>query len=158
MKLTAFMCAIGLFFGVKAVHAVSSYANAVHDSDALNILLQRSDLPLSELQSLLSNCNASQQSMYFCAWRDEIVSAQAFSRTVLEKSHQWSTCGKALDAWVSQVERARDQQCEAAARQEFGEGSMRPTAQLLCAAQTTKRLNQRLAQMRGCEELSDHLP
>ena len=54
-------------------------ANSAEDPASLAVvaqLTQRSGLPEATLQGLLSHCHVSQQTMYFCAWRD-LLSADA---------------------------------------------------------------------------------
>ncbi len=80
----------------------------------------RSGLPASEVNALLSDCDSNQTSMNFCAWRD-------------------------LDAQIAKWKRARDASCEKSTRNAWGDGSMRPAAQAICATEATKKMTKRLS-------------
>jgi len=114
-------------------------------------LSQRSGLPDIELSSLLSDCNANQQSMYFCAWRDQIAADRVFGRVLAEKHQKMPQCKTSIQSKVASWARSRDKSCDQSATKEWGEGSMKPTAQVLCVTAETMRMTKRLERMNGCK-------
>ena len=117
----------------------------------LGELSQRSGLPDVELSNLLADCNANQQSMYFCAWRDQIAAARAFGRALADKQQKMPQCKTAIESKVANWTRSRDQSCDKSATKEWGEGSMKPTAQAICVTAETMRMTKRLERMNGCK-------
>ncbi|WP_155033630.1 lysozyme inhibitor LprI family protein, partial [Burkholderia pseudomallei] len=55
----------------------------------------------------------------------------------------------ALEAKVAKWKKARDASCEKSARKEWGDGSMRPAAQAICATAATKKMTKKLAAAGG---------
>lgn len=115
-------------------------AAADADSDAAaQEVARRSGLPAADVQRLLADCQASQQSLYFCAWRDTIVAQARLERTLAERQRAAGPCSAAQrDALQRRVKRGTAA-CERAARQEWGEGSLRDTARLHCEAGVVER-------------------
>ncbi|WP_414675019.1 lysozyme inhibitor LprI family protein [Limnobacter sp.] len=87
---------------------------------------------------MLSNCDATQQSMYFCAWRDLLEAEQKLDALEANPENASVHCQKAIKNGLSKWRKQRDAHCKAQALQEFGEGSMGPTADLMCRAQATQ--------------------
>jgi len=117
----------------------------------LDELSQRSGLPDVELNGLLADCNANQQSMYFCAWRDQITADRALRRVLAGKQQKMPQCKTYIESKVASWARSRDQSCDKSATKEWGEGSMKPTAQVLCVTAETVRMTKRLERMNGCK-------
>lgn len=117
----------------------------------LDELSQRSGLPAAEVSKLLADCHAHQQSMYFCAWRDQIAADRAFGLALAGKLNNRPQCKTTLEAKVASWAKSRDQSCEKSAKAEWGEGSMRPTAQAHCVTAETVRMTKRLEYMNECE-------
>ena len=117
----------------------------------LGELSQRSGLPDIELSNLLADCNANQQSMYFCAWRDQIAADRAFGRILADKQQKMPQCKTSIESKVASWTRSRDQSCDKSATKEWGGGSMKPTAQALCVTAETVRMTKRLERMNGCK-------
>jgi hypothetical protein len=118
--------------------------------DVLSELSRRSAVPEAELKDLLSDCNAGQQNMYFCAYRDLVASDLVLKHAVVAKQQQLPACKAAIEAKISRWKRDRDRVCENAAFREWGEGSMKPTAQALCAVDETNRMVKRVQGIRSC--------
>jgi len=116
----------------------------------VNELSERSKIPESELNTLLADCNASQQSMYFCAWRDQISADRTFKQALADKKQAHPECKAALETNVANWERLRDRSCDQSAKKQYGEGSMAPTARLLCVTTETTRKTKVLERSRGC--------
>ncbi|MDN7428501.1 hypothetical protein CFB89_02195 [Burkholderia sp. AU16741] len=105
----------------------------------------RSGLPASEVNALLRDCDSSQTSMNFCAWRDQIVAERELQRIVDKQVSEQPRRKAALDARMAKWKKARDTSCEKSARHAWGEGSMRPAAQAICATAATKEMAKRLS-------------
>jgi len=120
----------------------------------LDELSQRSGLRDVELSSLLANCSANQQSMYFCAWRDQISADRTFRQILADKLQKIPQCKTPVEYKVARWVRSRDQSCDKSATKEWGEGSMKPTAQALCVTAETVKMTKRLERMNGCASLA----
>ncbi|KWI49280.1 hypothetical protein WM06_21340 [Burkholderia cepacia] len=119
-------------------------AAACADQTPADEIAARSGLPASEVSALLSNCDSSQTSMNFCAWRDQIVAERELQQVVDKQIGEHPERKAALEAKVSKWKKARDASCEKSARKEWGDGSMRPAAQATCAAVVTKKMTKKL--------------
>ena len=111
-------------------------------------LSRRTGLSRQDLQELTRDCNAHQQSMYFCAFRDFIAADLELQRAVSDKlAHESEQCRTVFDAKQTRWERARDRVCNQSARKEWGGGSMQPTAEVVCKTASTearvREVNQR---------------
>lgn len=101
----------------------------------------RSGLPASEVDALLADCNSNQTSMNFCAWRDQIVAERELQQIVEQQESEHPEHKAALDARIAKWKKARDASCEQSSHKEWGDGSMRPAAQAICATAATKKLS-----------------
>jgi hypothetical protein len=127
-------------------------ASAPGARDVVSELSRRSGLPESDLETLLADCNANQRSIYFCAYRDLVAADMTFKRALAAKEQSLPACKSAIDGKAARWERLRDNRCEQGATKEFGDGSMKPTAQALCAAAETHRMTKRVKKISGCGE------
>lgn len=118
---------------------------AVADQSPADEISARSGLPASEVTALLNNCDGSQTSMNFCAWRDQIVAERELQQVVDKQVAEHPERKIGLEAKVVKWKKARDTSCEKSARKEWGDGSMRPAAQAICATAATKRMTKRLS-------------
>lgn len=105
----------------------------------------RSGLPASEVDALLANCDSNQTSMNFCAWRDQIVAERELQQVVEQQESQHPERKAALEARITSWKKARDASCEKSSRKEWGDGSMRPAAQAICATAATKKMTKKLS-------------
>ena len=105
----------------------------------------RSGLPASEVTALLDNCDSSQTSMNFCAWRDQIVAERELQQVVDKQVSEHPERKASLEARISKWKKARDMSCEKSARKEWGDGSMLPAARAICAAASTKKMTKKLS-------------
>lgn len=147
--LTLFFCcapALTIAADVQRAGPVAQERAAV-----LEDLSQRSGLPKAELSSLLADCNANQQNMHFCAWRDQIAADKAFGRALADKQQKTPQCKTSMDTKVASWVKSRDHSCEKSAMTEWGEGSMRSTAQAICVTAETVRMTKRLEHMNECK-------
>ena len=119
-------------------------------SAVLAELSQRSGLSGAELTEILADCHVSQQSLYFCAWRDQIGSTLALQRVLLDKRLKFPTCKAFMASRVERWADSRDRSCARSAKKEFGSGSMTPTAQAICVTAETVRMTTRLERRNGC--------
>ncbi|MEM5435510.1 lysozyme inhibitor LprI family protein [Paraburkholderia diazotrophica] len=100
----------------------------------------RSGLPASEITALLVNCDASQTSMNFCAWRDQLVAEQNLHLAVSSKETQFPACRNRLETQIAGWARQRDRACQRGTQQEWGNGSMHQAAQAICVTKETERI------------------
>lgn len=127
--------------------------SAAEKAGVLHELSRRSGLPGAELGSLLEDCNKNQQSLFFCAWRDQIAAEQALNSMLNDKQHNFPQCAAYFQSSVTSWKKAGDLACEKSARKEWGEGSMGPTAQAVCLTQEIMKMGKRLQVMKGCNSL-----
>ncbi|KIX45693.1 hypothetical protein SY87_16065 [Burkholderia pseudomallei] len=120
-------------------------AAAFADQSPADEISARSGLPANEVNALLSNCDSSQTSMNFCAWRDQIVAERELQQVVDRQISEHPERKAALEAKIAKWKKARDASCEKSARKEWGDGSMRPAAQAICATAVTKKMMKKLA-------------
>lgn len=128
--------------------------NPVDIQETATVLLElshRSGLPEDELNKLLANCDMDQQSMYFCAWRDQVIADRTLKRAMTNKEDKIPACKAAIESKIASWEQSRDKSCEKSAKKEWGNGSMKPTAQIKCVASETLKMVKRLGVMRGCD-------
>jgi uncharacterized protein YecT (DUF1311 family) len=88
--------------------------------------------------------------MYFCAYRDLVATDLDLKHAVIAKEERLPACKAAIEAMGSRWEADRDHACEKSALTEWGEGSMKPTAQTLCAVAETNRMVKRVQGMKDC--------
>jgi uncharacterized protein YecT (DUF1311 family) len=117
----------------------------------INTLSQRSGLPTVDLQTMLSNCEANQQNMYFCAWRDLIQSDKLFFEKLKLKQQQMPKCKALGESKAVAWQKSRARTCEKQATQDYGNGSMKPTAQLICMNSEAERMVKKLDGMKDCQ-------
>ncbi|KVC62244.1 hypothetical protein WI72_10675 [Burkholderia ubonensis] len=120
-------------------------ATAFAEQTPADEISARSGLPASEVGALLADCESNQTSMNFCAWRDQIVAERELQHVVDRQASEHPERKAALDAKIAKWKKARDASCEKSARKEWGEGSMRPAAQAICATASTKKMTKRLS-------------
>ncbi|MFA8326441.1 lysozyme inhibitor LprI family protein [Burkholderia ubonensis] len=120
-------------------------ATAFAEQTPADEISARSGLPASEVSALLADCESNQTSMNFCAWRDQIVAERELQHVVDRQASEHPERKAALDAKIAKWKKARDASCEKSARKEWGEGSMRPAAQAICATASTKKMTKRLS-------------
>ncbi|KVE45480.1 lysozyme inhibitor LprI family protein [Burkholderia sp. BDU5] len=120
-------------------------AAAFADQTPADEISARSGLPANEVNALLSNCDSSQTSMNFCAWRDQIVAERELQQVVDRQISEHPERKAALEAKIAKWKKARDASCEKSARKEWGDGSMRPAAQAICATAVTKKMTKKLS-------------
>ena len=115
-------------------------------SDVAQQLTQRSGLPEATLQGLLSHCHASQQAMYFCAWRDLLSADAKLDERSLHAGkagpHPVLPNATGLADWRKQ----RDKSCATSAAADYAGGSMEATARLLCIKAATEHILAQLNQ------------
>ena len=128
---------IGLFL----LAAVSAFAGPTPADE----IAAHSGLPASEVGALLRDCDSNQTSTNFCAWRDQLVAERELQRVVDKQANQRPQRKNALDARIAKWKKSRDTSCEKSARSAWGDGSMRPAAQAICATAATKEMTRRLS-------------
>lgn len=142
------LCTLGLamlFLAVGRGTAAEPAPRAV-----LHALSERSGLSESELTPYLANCDANQQSMYFCAYRDLVAQELMLTQLVGRKRAALPGCAEAIDSKVTAMKRSSDVACAQAAQREWGGGSMESTARLICSTEATRRFAQQLSRFSRC--------
>jgi hypothetical protein len=97
-------------------------------------LARRSGTTEPELRALLSNCNESQQSMYFCAYRDLFAADLTVDSVASSKLRAFPSCADASPTNLVSARDSIETNCKKSAIETYGEGSMAPTAQATCTA------------------------
>lgn len=105
-------------------------------------LAERAGMQPSQVTALLSACDASQTSMKFCAWRDQLAAERALQRAIDDKRASSPQCAAVLDQKISAWRKRRDAACRETAKQEWGAGSMLSAATSMCATNRTKQMTQ----------------
>lgn len=121
---------------------------------ALKVLVKKSGLSQAELKPLLSQCNTSQQNLYFCTWYNQISSDQKIKQIIIKLNRTMPQCRNTIKTLIADWEHARDSSCKKSAFEEWGAGSMRPIAQAICTSTESDRMIKRLSTINNCEQLS----
>lgn len=149
--LSIVFCGITASVGASDLQVQSPDQNAANEQTAvIDVLAQRSKLNIVELRKLLAHCDASQQNMYFCAWRDQISADSVLARTLADKQRTIPQCASVFRSEVEKWGKSRDRACAELASKAWGDGSMRPTAQTLCLADETLKMAKQLARINQC--------
>ena len=108
-------------------------------------------MPEKDLRTILADCDLNQQATYFCAFRDFVVADLEFRRVVSSKQRQLPACKAGIGEEAANLERSRDSSCEKSAADEWGDGSMKPTAEAMCATAETRRMIARVRRIKACD-------
>lgn len=122
------------------------------DNEVIITLAQRSGLSEADLEPLLSNCDSSQQSMYFCSYRDLVRSDMVSTHIIAEKKQSFSLCKKLIDKKIASWKKHNNRSCAQSAKAEWGNGSMMPTAQNYCMIAATNAMNNKINNIIGCDK------
>lgn len=133
---------------VLALACSSAFANA---PDPADVIAKQSGLPSNEVQSMLANCNASQTSMNFCAWRDRVVAEQKLLDAVAEKGRQAPGCKAGLDRKIAAWKKRRNARCKKSAAAENGGGSIVPMEIAACQAAEVDRMTKAVRATKKCQ-------
>lgn len=144
-KLTAL-----LLYAITITALAKAGAYIPTQQQVLTELSQRSGLPIDNLQDLLADCDADQQSMYFCAYSDQVVADLKLQHILSLKQQQLPHCQTELLDQVENWENKRDSSCAQSAAKEWGDGSMKPTAKLVCSTAETNHFEKQLENMTSC--------
>jgi uncharacterized protein YecT (DUF1311 family) len=117
----------------------------------LGELSWRSGIREAELSKLLANCNANPQSLYLCAWRNQIATDRALGAVLADKAQRRPECRTAIENRIADWARLRDASCDRTTREQWGDGPIAPTARLRCMEEETARMTTRLARARRCD-------
>nr|WP_272945802.1 lysozyme inhibitor LprI family protein [Paraburkholderia sprentiae] len=125
----------------------SALAAAPNPTD---VIARHSGLPASEVDAALSHCDANQMNMNLCAWREQLVAEQKLEQVVESTTGSSGTCKASLEKRLTAWKRHRDASCEKSASQEWGGGSMLPTAVAMCKTVETRRMSKAI-HASGCK-------
>ena len=128
-----------LLICLLSVSAIASAQTLIEE------LAQRSGISPTAVTTLLANCDASQTSMKFCAWRDELAAERTLRRLIDEKRAASPKCGAVLAHKVAIWQKRRDETCKQSAQRQWDDGSMQSAAVAMCATDRTKQMMQSLA-------------
>ena len=121
--------------------------------DALNELHKHTQISYQELKQYMSNCDASQQSMYFCAWKDYIIARNRLHTLIDKKKILLNGCAGELQSKVDDWEKPLYRYCRKLSIQAWGEGSMQPTDQMVCMSSATEAYNKKIDAINDCSQL-----
>jgi hypothetical protein len=82
--------------------------------------------------------------MYFCAYRDLVAADLTIQRAAEERVRRSPDCKENLYSELKRIERNRDDSCAKSAAEDFGGGSMEPTARAICAAAATNEILEKM--------------
>lgn len=145
---------IALF--VALISCVASKDNAAkpttlnHDAAMYEIVI-RSRLTPDVVRDILSDCAANQQSITFCAWRDQIEAEATLSNKVSVAVARFPFCGDSLNRSISLWRKRRDSLCKVDAAKEYGGGSNESAAFSQCAASMTNAYARQIYSSRPCK-------
>lgn len=145
-----FVFALVIFAAAYCVAAPAQHAASENEAWATAELERQSKLPSSELTELLANCSSSQQSMYFCAWRDRLKAEHSLDLATKEKQKKLPNCSESIDSKLTALLHSRDQACAQSAEREWGGGSMESTGREICASKATAKLEHDIKRLRRC--------
>ena len=128
-RVTLFVVAILICHDIKA--------EALDQGKAAAEIAKRSGLPDTTVLQLLQDCPANQQSMTFCAWRDEIVAESKLKQRADLANARSRSCAVRTSAQVDDWLRQRDIVCDRDAAHEAG-GSDEFRARSTCRASMTR--------------------
>jgi hypothetical protein len=123
---------------------------ALSPSEVLAEMSRRSAVPEAELEQRLTNCDADQQSMYFCAFRDFIAVDLQLDRLAAAWALRHPECKEPIEHQLHDLKQARDSACAKSAEEEYGAGSIAQTAIAVCASSSTKPLLDQVAALDRC--------
>lgn len=136
--------------------AISSGCGAAPDESA-NVdekltmaLSQRSGIAESELKRLLANCDQDQQTLYVCSYRDLVREDMALAVLVAGKVQAHSACADTIKRDLESWRRSSLQSCARTAESEWGQGSMKSTAENECMTEATQVMIAKVRQLDGC--------
>lgn len=122
-------------------------------SDAsLQELSIRSGLSRDQLQEFISNCDANQMSMYFCAWNDEIASEQKLKQRLTDKLQNHPACQAKVTKLAKQWLAKENKRCEKSSKEEWSNGSMQPTAHVTCLDQKVQSKITAVEGLKNCNQ------
>lgn len=127
---------------------------APSDAEVLDALAQRSKLAPDVLRDFLSHCDDDQQSMYFCAYRDVVANELLLNRVLAAKQKALPECSSQIADEILRWQAARNESCVKSAQDEYGGGSMEPTARNICMAAETERFTKALHGLSSCQALA----
>jgi hypothetical protein len=148
----AFAWVLSTLFTMALVACVDSRAvpRAPSPNEVLAEMSRRSDISEAELKQRLKSCDADQQSMYFCAFRDFVDADIQLERIAAEQTRRHPECKVPLEHQLHDLKQQRDSACAKSAEDEYGAGSMTQTALAICASSSTKPLIDKIAAMDDC--------
>ncbi len=122
-----------------------SASASLHAQTLTAELAERAGMRPSEVTALLATCDASQTSMKFCAWRDQLAAERTLQRAIDEKRATSPECAAALEQKIDAWRKRRDSVCRESAESEWRNGSMLSAAIAMCAADRTKQMTRIVA-------------
>jgi hypothetical protein len=121
-------------------------------NEVLSEVSRRSGISKTELERLTAKCDADQQTMYFCAFRDLVEVDMRLDRVAADHIRRYPECKDLIAARLRDLRQGRDAACATSAQEEFGSGSMAQTARATCASSATKPMIESIAALNRCAQ------
>lgn len=119
-------------------------------NEVISEVSRRSGISETELERLTAKCDADQQAMYFCAFRDLVEVDMRLDRVAADQTRRYPECKEVIAARLRDLRQGRDAACARSAQEEFGSGSMAQTARATCASNATKPMIDSIAALNRC--------
>lgn len=125
------------------------------ESEVIADISKRSHIPVNNLKTLFSDCNAAktQLDMDLCADKEATTAIFKLRQTLLNDKSQLSTCQHQLEKKIAQWKKLRDKGCENAT-EDYGAGSIRPFFEMTCIADETTKLIKKFDKINNCNEIN----
>ena len=141
---------IGFLVAILASGDCNAAPSSTSMREAALQVARRSGLSQDELRIMFADCSANQQTITFCAWRDQVAAEIDLQKTLSRVKAQSPVCGNRLARKASLWKRRRDSLCNDDAAKEFGGGSNEAAARSQCAASMTLDYAQQIRKHPSC--------
>jgi hypothetical protein len=118
----------------------------------LQSLSERSGRAPQELQQFLADCDADQQAMYFCAYRDVVAADLRLQHAAAARDARFPRCAADLSKLLREREAKRNRGCEASNARSRADRSLAPTPVLLCVRHDIDTTAKRVESLPPCAQ------
>lgn len=143
-------CATNIVWADTAPRYVN--LNAPTDAEIVAALSNQSHVPEAELKTYLSDCDANQLSMNFCAYRDAVAANLTLKKAISKKKLQLPACKSNLDKEIARWEKTLNRDCQVSAKKQYGDGSLKNTVQSMCITADTVKMTKKINRMKNCNQ------
>ena len=113
-------------------------------------LAKQSGLPLEEISRLLKDCDADQQSMNFCAWRDQTQAEDMIRLSVAHLQTKLPSYHDCISAKAAQTVQHIKRKCTTDAHRDYAGGSVETYQRTQCIASSEAAYARSLERMTSC--------